>query len=135
MKNFSLFLAGITCLFVTTPSFASFFEVCNVTAKVASLEELSVFGKGSVSVPSGVNPDGKEVYSFVKLLTLEVLDVEAQGGHTDCKRMLDNNHKVILDSKDILAGTKIGDQLKLTRTTQNGMTPNGVAYGQTWKLQ
>lgn len=120
---------------IAPTAFASFFEVCDVTAKVISIEELSVFGKGSSSVPAGVNPDGKEVYSFMKLMTLEVLDVKAQGGHTDCKRMLGSNHKVIIDSKNILSTTKAGDQLKLTRSQHNGRTPTGVAYAETWAMQ
>lgn len=133
MRNLMLALA---CLFSATPSHASFFEACNVTAKVLSVEELSVFGKGSVSVPSSVTPGDKEVYSFVHLLTLEVLDVEAeQGSYTDCKRMMDTHHKVILDSEDALKGFKAGDELKLSRKLQNGRTLNGVSYREVWNIQ
>jgi len=136
MKNFSVFLTGIVCLLLSIPSFASFFEVCDVTAKVVSIEELSVFGKGSRSVPPGVNPDGQGVYSFVNLLNLEILDVKAEvGSHRDCKQMMDKTHNVVLDSKDLLPGVKAGDELKLQRTQNNSRVANGSAYSETWVLR
>ena len=125
-------------LLLTTPSFGSFFEVCEVTVEVVSLEELSVFGKGSSSVPVGVNSDCEESNTFMNLLTLKVVEVgtqEGATGHTRCNDMLDRDYKVILDSKVVLEGAKPGDRLKLTRSRMNNRTHNGVAYGETWSRQ
>jgi len=135
MKKVFFVLAGLSSLVLATPSYASFFEVCKVTAKVVSVEELSVFGTGSVSLPA--YPGGTPRYTFKNLLTLEILGVEAElGSHTNCERMLDNTYRVILD-QNIFEETlpSAGEELRLTRSVNNSMTQNGVAYAETWSLQ
>lgn len=126
-------LSFIFGLLFSLPVFASHFEVCRTTAKVVSIEEVSVFEKGSVSVPAGVQSSHpEEEYTFLKILTVKVLTAESEGSRNRCAQMIDQDYRVILDSKAVLEGVKADDVLNLTRTLKGGMTPFGLARGETW---
>lgn len=136
MKKLFFFLSTLTCLFISTSSFASLLETCLVKAKVISLEELSVFGEGSRSVPAGVNPDGKAVNTFVTLLNFKVLEIdeEKSGPSEICSGMLNQSLKVVLKSDNALKDVKAGDELMLQHISIYSLTPSGYAYSITWKL-
>lgn len=135
MKRLQFLVTSLVVFLVSGPSWSSQFEVCYVTAKVVAMEELSRFESGSMSVPAGVNADGKEVYSYLNVVTLDILDATSEGQRAGCQKMMGESQKVILDGKEFLKEIKISQILKLSRTRQSGVTPMGVARREIWNFQ
>ena len=110
---------------------ASFFEKCDVEAKVISVEELSVFKKGSESIARPTSTLSED--SFVQLVNIKVLSAKTDGGHTNCQHMIDENFKFILESAD-KKKLKADEVVKLNRSVMNGMTRYGLSYSEMWSF-
>ncbi len=131
------FLLILFVVLASRESFANPIEICQVTAKVSSIEELSTFEVGSRDVPSGVNPDGAPEYSYTKVLRFEVL-VAVDGGSSSapCKLKVGDVRAVVLDSNVTKAPIKTGDELKLVRTRAAQFFEQGkLARGETWRFE
>ena len=134
MRNLMLLLGGT---FLMTSAFASSLTVCDVTAKVIAVEELSIFSKGSNSLYSwtkGIEEYSIKEYSFVNLLTLKVLEAEAQPGTApNCQGLKKRDQKVILSSEFDLKKITLGATLKLVRITTSSQLLGGLTNSERWE--
>lgn len=123
-------------LLASREGFAFPTEICQATAKVAAIEELSTFELGSRDVPSGINPGGAPEYSYTKVMRLEMIAV-ADGGSSSapCKLKVGDIQSVVIDLKITNAPPKVGDEVRLIRTRVAQLFgPGRMARSETWSF-
>lgn len=131
MKILGFVSAVLAFGFIISTANASFFENCDVEAKIINVEELSVFKKGSKNIARLTSVQSED--TFVHLVNVEVLSVIAGQGHTNCQHMVNGKFKFVLTASD-KNKLKADEVVKLNRSVQNGMTRYGLSYSEKWSL-
>jgi hypothetical protein len=112
---------------------ASVLDLCDVTARVKSIEEVSVLGAGSRKVVSEEDPTQVRFNSFAALMTLEVLDVQPFAPPAECGMERGGElHQVLVHGA--ASELRPGAQLKLLRELYVDLTPEGVVYELIWSI-
>jgi len=128
MKAWNL-IASFAVALLPTVSSASFFEACDLEAKVVTVSPYMAFLNGvSLQVP-------KQDNTFHQLVVIQVTKSAVTAGpisHTECKGHIDQIYTLIAKASE---GYAIDQKLNISLTRANSNSPDGVAQQESWLIK